>query len=69
MSKKPVERLAYSIREAAQVVGVSERLFAERVRCGEVPSFRIGRRRLIGRDALHHFMNGRRAKAERNAVR
>ncbi len=47
-----IERIAYSVKEAAEAMGVSERTMWECVRRGIIPSFMLMGRRLISRDVL-----------------
>jgi excisionase family DNA binding protein len=51
-----VEVLTYSPVEAAQAIGVSESKVQQLLRDGELPSFLIGRRRRIHRDAVRDFL-------------
>jgi excisionase family DNA binding protein len=57
------ERLAVSIKEAAQIVGLGRTRLYELLKSGEIPSIRLGRRRLIKIEALREFVgrldNGR----------
>lgn len=43
----PVPRLALSIADAAVALGLSDRTVDELARAGELPSIRVGRRRLF----------------------
>lgn len=47
-----VERLAYSPNEAAAVLGISRARLYQLLDDGTIPSVKLGRRRLIRRDAL-----------------
>jgi excisionase family DNA binding protein len=47
-----VDRLAYSPAEAAAVLGISRARLYQLLDDGTVPSLKLGRRRLIRRDAL-----------------
>ena len=51
------ERIAYSIKEAADALGVSEWMVREGVRTGQIGSVRIGRRILIPRRELERLVN------------
>ncbi|MXZ91783.1 MAG: helix-turn-helix domain-containing protein [Chloroflexi bacterium] len=50
------QRLAYSVAEAAEALGVSQWLMREACRLRQVHSFRVGRRILIPRDALQQLL-------------
>ena len=52
------ERLAYSIAEAAEVVGLSERKLRELLMQGEIASRKVGSRRIIPRRALEAWLDG-----------
>jgi len=54
-----VERLAYSIREAAAAIGVSSRTLHDFVKDGSLKHFRVGTRVLIPADALREFIECR----------
>jgi len=51
-----IERLSFSVQEAAQAIGVSSRTIHEFVKSGSIPSFRMGQRVLIPADALRQFI-------------
>jgi excisionase family DNA binding protein len=48
----PLEPLAYSVRDAAAAVGVSRGMLYELIASGQLPSTKLGSRRLIRREAL-----------------
>jgi len=50
-SERP-ERLVFSVPEAAELLGISRALGYELVARGELPSLRLGRRRVVPRVAL-----------------
>jgi excisionase family DNA binding protein len=50
------ERLAYAPAEAARLIGYSRSGFYLLLSRGEVPSFKLGRRRLITRQHLLEFL-------------
>jgi excisionase family DNA binding protein len=50
--------LAFGVQEAADALGVSRELVKQLIRTGELPSVKLGRRRLISRKALEHFLGG-----------
>lgn len=51
-----MERLVYTVPEAAEVLRVSADLIYKLVRTGEIPHRRLGRRVLIPKDALHELL-------------
>jgi len=54
-----VERLSYSVQEAASALGVSSRTVHEFVKDGNLAHFRMGTRVLIPADALRQFIESR----------
>src|ERR1700744_1872713 len=50
--EQTAERLAYSIREAARLTGLSRDLLYDEMRRGNLPYIKVGRRRLITRQHL-----------------
>ena len=48
----PLEPLAYSVKDAAAAVGVSRGMLYELIASGQLPSTKLGSRRLIRREAL-----------------
>jgi len=50
------ERLTLTVAETAKVLGIGRTLCYERVRSGEIPSLRIGRRLVIPRAALEKLL-------------
>lgn len=54
----PVERLAVSIREAGEMLGVSERTIYNMLRRGDIQSRKTGGRVLISSESLRAFVNG-----------
>ena len=49
-----MERRTYTVTEAATVLGISRTSAYERVRAGELPALRLGRRIVIARRASTH---------------
>lgn len=47
-----IDRLAYSVDEAAQALGISRARLYELIADGTIPSVKLGRRRLIRRETL-----------------
>jgi excisionase family DNA binding protein len=52
------EKLLYSHREAAQLLGIGISTLAKLVQRGEVKVVRVGDRRLYSRTALEQFADG-----------
>ncbi len=50
------ERLAYTVEEAARLLGISRTSAYLAAQRGELPSVLIGRRRLVPREALDRFL-------------
>ena len=53
---RAVERLAYSIDEAARLTGLSRDLLYDEMRRGNLTYVKVGRRRLITRHHLQEFL-------------
>ena len=64
MEKNQVERLAYSVMEAAQSIGVSSRMLHDYIGDGSIAHFRMGARVLIPADALKAFIEHRTRSGE-----
>lgn len=61
-AKAPLsERMAFSVREAGEMVGVSKDAIYALIRTGDLPSLKIGQRTFIRREALAHFLEQREA--------
>ena len=52
------ERLTLSVSEAAKVLGIGRNLCYDRIKTGEIPVIKIGKRLLIPRHALHKMLEG-----------
>jgi excisionase family DNA binding protein len=52
------ERLAYSVDEAAAVLGVARETIYELIRTGQLRSRKAGSRRIIGKHHLLEFLDG-----------
>ena len=63
-----IERLAYSVLEAATALGVSSRTLHDFIKDGSLPHFRLGARVLIPIDALRDFIAQRTQKGGENHV-
>ena len=61
MTKKNqnIERLSYSVSEAAQALGVSSRTLSAFIKSGALPHIKIGTRVLIEVEALRKFIESR----------
>jgi hypothetical protein len=59
-----VERIAYRPAEALLVFPIGRSLLYEKLRTGEIASFRVGRARFIPRQSLIDFMERRLAEAQ-----
>lgn len=53
--REPVKRLFYRPKEAADVLGISERKMRDLIAAGTVPSVRLGRTRLVPVAALERL--------------
>jgi excisionase family DNA binding protein len=56
-SDRPLERLAYSVDEAAAITGLSRDLLYDQMRTGKLAYLKIGRRRIITRQHLQAFLS------------
>jgi excisionase family DNA binding protein len=54
-----VEPLVYSVEEAATALGIGRSLAFDLVRRGELPTVRLGRRRVIPRQLLVDWLESR----------
>ena len=52
------ERLAYSVDEAAAIIGLSRDLLYDQMRTGKLAYLKVGRRRIITRQHLEAFLAG-----------
>lgn len=52
----PLERLAYSIREAAKVCGISRQVLYRHSREGKIEFKKVGKRTFVTRDELLRFL-------------
>lgn len=53
----PDDRLVYTVAEAGELLGISRAFAYELVARGELPVIRLGRRRLVPKDALLALVN------------
>ena len=58
----PPPRMAYSVTEAAAALGVSKTLIYQMIRRGELPSVKIGARRVVPVAAIHELLGQRDAE-------
>jgi excisionase family DNA binding protein len=56
ITPRPVERLAYSVDEVAQITGLSRDLLYDQMRSGRLGYIKVGRRRIITRQHLDAFL-------------
>lgn len=52
------ERLTLTVEQAAKLLGIGRNLAYERVKTGEIPVIRVGRRLLVPRKALDRLLDG-----------
>ncbi len=52
-----VHRLAYSVEEAGQMIGISRRTIYELIRSGQLVSIKIGSRRLVRHVDLERYLD------------
>lgn len=55
----PVDRLTYTVDEAAQLLGISRNSAYEAARTGDLPTIRVGRRILVPRSRLEELLGTR----------
>jgi excisionase family DNA binding protein len=55
-TEPPAERLAFSVNEAAHILGLSRDLLYDQMRRGKLSYLKVGRRRLITRQHLEAFL-------------
>ncbi len=53
-----IPRLAWSVAEAAEIIGISQRKMFDLIRDGSVHSIKVGGRRLIRHVDLERFVDG-----------
>lgn len=52
------ERVTLTVVEAAQMLGIGRQLAYDRVKAGEIPAIKLGRRLLVPRRALEKLLEG-----------
>ena len=55
-----MEKLVYSIQEAADLLGISKSYAYELVRKGTIPVLKLGRKRVIPKEKFNQWINGKR---------
>ena len=50
------ECLTYTVEECARLLGIGRQLAYDRVKTGEIPVIKVGRRLLVPRKALERFL-------------
>ena len=55
--EEPADRLAYSVQEVAQALGISRDMVNDLLRTGRLGSIKVGRRRLISRKHLDRLLD------------
>lgn len=53
-----------TVKQVAEMLGVHELTVRRRCYTGEIPSFKVGARRLFKRSAIEALMNGQRPQSE-----
>lgn len=53
----PVDRLAFSVDEAARVTGLSRDLLYDQMRTGKLAYLKVGSRRIVTREHLEVFLS------------
>lgn len=57
MSDKKIQPMSYSVKGAAEAIGVSVATVWRRIALHEIPTFKLGARTLIRADALQSFID------------
>ena len=58
MKGEQVQRLAYSVPESGELLGISRASAYQAVRTGQIPSIRVGRRILVPREQFDKLLRG-----------
>lgn len=53
-----MEKLVYSIQEAADLLGISKSYAYELVRNGTIPALELGKKRVIPKEKFYAWVNG-----------
>jgi excisionase family DNA binding protein len=59
-----MEKLGYSVEQAADAVGIGRTEMYARLATGEIESVKVGRRRIVPADALREWLDQLRATAK-----
>ena len=62
---QPLQPLAYRVGQAAQVIGIGTTSMGELIRTGQLPSFTVGRCRLVAEEDLRAFVASRRSESRK----
>lgn len=54
-----MDKLVYSIQEAADLLGLSKSYTYELVRNGTIPALVLGKKRVIPKEKFHDWVNGK----------
>ena len=54
-----MEKLVYSVQEVAELLGISKSYAYELVRDGTIPVLQLGRKRVIPKEKLNEWINGK----------
>ena len=52
-----MEKLTYSVQEAAELLGISKSYAYELVRNGTIPALELGRKKIIPKETFHAWVN------------
>jgi excisionase family DNA binding protein len=63
-----LEKIGYSIEEAAEILGVGRTVMCALIRDGEVASVKIGRRRIVPAESLRNYLR-KLIEAQQGAMR
>ena len=56
-----MEKMVYTIKEAAELLGISQSYTYEMVRKGVIPSLQVGNKRVIPKTKFNDWVNGNQA--------
>lgn len=60
-----IESKFYTIKEVAQLFHVSEMWVRRRMNAGEIPSFKLGRRRFFKREEIDQWIDSQKSEREK----
>lgn len=55
----PAGRMAFSVEQGAEQIGITRTAFYGLIRTGEIKTFKVGRRRLVTRTELQRFVQAK----------